>query len=133
VYPRTEEKDSAGKVLRPPQHLFFEFFFVTLLAFYINLSHVSLFVTPIHGMGKRRGPKTLRFHALLDSLSAAVDQINDTRQRGKVNYSLNDCYRSARDVIDEHDYAPFIQVYRDWFQRLQRSKQLEHNFGHGKV
>jgi hypothetical protein len=118
-------------------------------------------------MAKKRGPKTLRFHALLNSLSTAVGQIHDHRQRGKVNYSLDNCYRSAfamfylqdpsvlafqrrlqdarqknnlttlfgvetipsdsqlRDVIDAHDYSPLLTVYRDWFQRLQRSKQLE--------
>ncbi len=30
-----------------------------------------------------------------------------------------------RDVLDAHDYAPLMGVYRQWFNRLQRSKQLE--------
>jgi len=30
-----------------------------------------------------------------------------------------------RDVLDAHDYEPLMGVYRQWFNRLQRSKQLE--------
>lgn len=119
------------------------------------------------GRGTCRGPKQLRFRALVDSLGSAVDQIADSRKEGKLTYGLQDCYRSAfamfyfqdpsllafqkrmqeqihrnnlttqfsvdsipsdsqlRDVLDEHDYGALLAVYRQWFNRLQRSKQLE--------
>ena len=119
------------------------------------------------GRGCRRGPKQLKFRALLDSLAQAVDQINDQRQTAKVSYPLQDCYRSGfglfylqdpsllefqrrfqeqvqsnnlgtvfgvkaiprdtqlREVLDTHDYAPLLEVYSDYFRRLQRSKQLD--------
>lgn len=119
------------------------------------------------GRGTARGPKQLRFRALVDSLGSAIDQIADSREKHKISYPLQDCYRSAfamfyfqdpsllafqkrvqeeihrnnlttqfeveaipsdsqlRDVLDAHDYAPLLEVYRQWFNRLQRSKQLE--------
>ena len=30
-----------------------------------------------------------------------------------------------REVLDTHDYAPLLEVYSDYFRRLQRSKQLD--------
>ena len=119
------------------------------------------------GRGRRRGPKQLRFRALLDGLAQAVDRINDQRQTAKISYPLQDCYRSGfglfylqdpsllefqrrfqeqvqsnnlgtvfgveaiprdtqlREVLDTHDYAPLLEVYSDYFRRLQRSKQLD--------
>lgn len=117
--------------------------------------------------GKRRGPKQLRFRALLEALAQAVDRIVDHRQAGKLRYSLQDCYRSSfamfylqdpsllefqrrfqdqiqrnnlttvfgvetipsdtqlRAILDSHDYAPLLDVYREYFTRMQRAKQLE--------
>jgi hypothetical protein len=119
------------------------------------------------GRGHRRGPKQLRFRALLDCLAKHVDLIEDLRQQGKTDYSLRDCYLSGlamfylqdpallefqrrfqkqiqrnnlstvfgvadipadtqfRDIIDEHDYRPLLDVFAEYFRRLQRSKQLE--------
>lgn len=119
------------------------------------------------GRGTRRGPKPLRFRALLDSLGNKAGEVIDQRQSGKISYELEGCYRSAfalfflqdpsllefqrrfqdqiqqnnrttifgvesipsdtqlRDVLDGHDYTPITEVYKEWFTRLQRSKQLE--------
>ena len=119
------------------------------------------------GRGKRRGPKQLRFRALLECLAKYVDLIEDLRQQGKTDYSLRDCYQAGlamfflqdpallefqrrfqkqiqrnnlstvfgvadipadtqfRDIIDDHDYRPLLDVFAEYFRRLQRSKQLE--------
>ena len=121
----------------------------------------------IVGRGKHKGPKELRFRALLACQAHAVDEIEDMRQAGKVKYPLRDCYRSGfalfylqdpsvlelqrrlheqiqannlstvfeveaipadsqlRDVIDTHEYLPLLDVYRQYFVRMQRSKKLE--------
>ena len=115
----------------------------------------------------RRGPKQLRFRALLADLARAAGEIVDTRQQAKIVHSLADSYRSAfavfflqdpsllefqrrlqqqaqrnnlssifdigdipsdtqlRELLDSHDYAPVSDLYRQWFVRLQRSKQLD--------
>ena len=119
------------------------------------------------GRGRRRGPKQLRFRALIDGLAQAVHRIVDHRQPAKVSYPLQDCYRSSfglfylqdpsllefqrrfqeqvqsnnlstvfgvqaipsdtqlREVLDTHNYAPLLEVFSDYFRRLQRSKQLD--------
>ena len=45
--------------------------------------------------GRRRGPFLLRFRALLVSLNLHAAKVVDTRQAGKVRYSLQDCYVCA--------------------------------------
>ena len=115
----------------------------------------------------RRGPKQLRFRALLTDLATSAAEVVDSRQQAKVVHSLADSYLSAfavlllqdpsllefqrrlqrqvqrsnlssifdiadipsdtqlRELLDAPDYAPVSDLYRQWFVRLQRSKQLD--------
>ena len=66
------------------------------------------------GRGRPRGPKSLHFRSLLESLGTAVDEIGDERQASKVSYTLQECYRSAFAMF--HFQDPSILAFQRRFQ-----------------
>ena len=79
------------------------------------------------GRGRRRGPKPLRFRALLDCLAEYVQQISDRRQEGKVVYPLQDCYRSAFAMFYLQDAA--LLEFQRRFQHTIQKNNLSTVFG----
>ena len=70
-------------------------------------------------MGVRRGPTQLRFRSLLDDIRAAAGELADTRQLGKVTYSLPDCYISAFALffLQDPSVLEFQRRFQDQIQR----------------
>ena len=79
------------------------------------------------GRGRRRGPKQLRFRALLDCLAEHVQKISDRRQSAKVSYSLRDCYRSAFAMFYLQDAA--LLEFQRRFQHTIQKNNLSTVFG----
>lgn len=68
----------------------------------------------------RRGPKHLRFRALLAGLATAAGKILDTRQQSKVTHSLADSYVSAFSVFFLQDPS-LLEHQRRFQQQAQRN------------
>ena len=79
------------------------------------------------GRGRRRGPKQLRFRALLDGLACGVRQIVDRRQPAKVSYPLQDCYGSSFALFYLQD--PSLLEFQRRFQEQVQSNNLSTVFG----
>jgi hypothetical protein len=79
------------------------------------------------GRGRPRGPKSLQFRSLLESLGAAIGDIDDQRQAGKVDYTLQDCYRSAFAMF--HFQDPSILAFQRRFQEQISRNNLSTLFG----
>lgn len=72
------------------------------------------------GRGSRRGPKQLRFRALLDCQAKQVDLIEDLRQQRKVDYSLRDCYLGGLAMFYLQDPA-LLEFQRRFQKQIQRN------------
>ena len=79
------------------------------------------------GQGQRRGPKALRFRALLDPLKAAVARIPDTRDPEQIKYSLHDCYLSGFGLFYLQD--PSLLEFQRRFEEELKRNNLRSVFG----
>lgn len=72
------------------------------------------------GRGRRRGPKQLRFRALLDCQAKYVDLIEDLRRQCKIDYSLHDCYAAGLAMFYLQDPA-LLEFQRRFQKQIQRN------------
>ncbi len=79
------------------------------------------------GRGRRRGPKPLRFSALLNGLGESIDLIADQRLPERVKYPLQDCYRSGFGLFYVQD--PSLLEFQRRFQEETQRNNLSTVFG----
>lgn len=79
------------------------------------------------GRGHRRGPKQLRFRTLLDSIGQHVDLIPEIRQTDRIQYPLQDFYRSGFALFYLQD--PSLLEFQKRFQEQVQSNNLNTVFG----
>lgn len=71
-------------------------------------------------MGGRRGPAQLRFRALLDAIRVVTAEVVETRQRGKVAYTLPDCLVSTSAMLFLQD-PPLLEFQRCFQDQIQQN------------
>ena len=83
------------------------------------------------GRGGGRGPKQLRFRALLEALGEAMDLITDSRRQASVLFSLRDCYLSPWAMFFLQD--PSLLEFQRRFEDQLQSNNLRTVFGVEKI